>query len=115
MKNLYEDQHYTFDETTRIITFKKDHITYINEKQTFAEHGIDIDEIQTVNEYDKLRMEYRYVLLEAFQQTWRKVKPINIEEKYEKALALYDVVEINRLKKIINIKRKLNIKIITTD
>ena len=110
MKKLYEDHHYSFDKKTRIITFKQDNPVYLDEKKTFAENGVDIDKIKTVNEYDQLRMEYRDILLEAFQQKWRKVKPKNIEQKYEKALSLFDIDEVSRLKKVIEQKRRLNIK-----
>ena len=112
MKKLIEDHHYTYEEATGAISFNKDDSVYHDEKAAFAQYGIDIDQIKTINEYDKLRMEYRYILLEAFQQKWRKVKPKNIEQKYEKALSLFNIDEVERLKPVIHQKRKLNLKVV---
>ena len=112
MKKLIEDLHYTYEEATGAISFNKDDSVYLDEKAAFAQCGVDLDQIKTINEYDKLRMVYRDILLEAFQQKWRKVKPKNIEEKYEKALLLFDLDEASRLKTIIQQKRKLNLKVV---
>lgn len=112
MKILAQDHHYDFDDVTREITFKKEHPAYQAEKKVFARHGVDIDEIKTVNEYDLFKLEYRHDFIEMFEQKWRKVKPKTVEEKYQKSLMLNDLKEFQRLKKIIKKKRSLNLKVI---
>ena len=112
MKKLIQDHHYEFDEVTRIITFIKDHYAYQEEKRVFARHGVDIDQIKTVDEYDLFKLEYRYDFLEIFEQKWQKVQPKTLEEKYRKSLMLNDLKEFKRLKKIIEKKKALNIKVV---
>ena len=112
MAKLIQDHHYKYDEITRIITFDKNHSTYKNEKIFFALLDIDIDEIETVNEYDKLRLEYRHELMANFELKWQKVVPKTLEEKYRKSLMLSDIEGVKRLKQIINKKNALHIKVI---
>lgn len=91
MKEIIQDHHFKYDETTRVITFVKSDYVYKDEKIVFASQGIDIDQIQTVDEYDRLRMQYRYALMARFEQKWQKVKPKTLEEKYTKSLMLNDI------------------------
>ena len=66
MKKIIQDHHFKFDETTRVITFVKSDTVYKDEKIVFATQGIDIDQIQTIDEYDRLRMQYRAALMALF-------------------------------------------------
>ena len=112
MKKCIQDHHFNYDEITRVITFIKDDSVYKDEKIVFASQGIDIDQIHTIDEYDRLRMQYRYELMARFEQKWQKIKPTTLEEKYTKSLILNDIEGVKRLKQIINKKNTLHIKVI---
>lgn len=112
MKKGIQDHHFKYDEITRFITFVKDDSIYKDEKIVFASQGIDIDLIHTIDEYDRLRMQYRYALMARFEQKWQAVKPKTLEEKYTKSLMLNDIEGVKRLKQIINKKKALHIKVI---
>ena len=112
MKKIIENHHYKYDEVTRIITFVKSDTVYKDEKLVFASQRIDIDQIQTIDEYNRLRMQYRYALMARFEEKWHKVKPKTLEEKYTKSLMLNDIDEVKRLKKIIIKKNALHLNVI---
>ena len=112
MKKIIQNHHFKYDEVTRVITFVKDDTVYKDEKIVFASQGIDIDQIQTIDEYDRLRMQYRYALMARFEEKWHKVKPKTLEEKYTKSLMLNDIDEVKRLKKIIHKKNALHLNVI---
>ena len=104
--------HYEFDEVTRIIVFDKNAILYQFEKKILAEHGVDIDAIQTVDEYDRIRQEYHTAFNEAVVSHWQHVTPNTIEEKYRQALMIGNLDNVKRLQPIVLKMKRLNIRIV---
>ena len=104
--------HYHFDEKTREITFHKDNGHYQFEKKIFAECGVVIDEIKTVDEYDVLLFEYREALNVAVQAQWQNMVTTTIEDKYRKCMVLGDIKEAQRLRQILLKKKALKLKVI---
>lgn len=104
--------HYHFDEVTRKITFHKDAYHYQFEKKIFAECGVDIDTIKTVDEYDVLLYEYRETFNIAVKTHWQNTVTTTLEEKYRKSLMLGDIDEAKRLRQILLKKKALHLKVI---
>ena len=109
---MISKSHYAFDEVTRIIVFDKNAVLYQFEKKVLEECGVDIDSIQTVDEYDRIRLEYHAAFNEAVVSHWQHVTPNTIEEKYRQALMIGNLNEIKRLQPIIIKMKRLNIRVV---
>ena len=107
-----KERHFTYDKQTRKITFKKNEERYAIEKVIFKKHGIDIEKIETVDAYDKLRLKHFEDILASTYQYWRDFNAVSIEDKYMKCLILDDDDEMVRLKKIRIRLRDANIRVI---
>ena len=104
--------HYIYDEVTRKITFDKTSALYKFEKKILTECGVDLDAIQTVDEYDRIRQEYLVAYNHEIVSHWQEVTPKTLEEKYRRALMLGDLNEVKRLQPIVRKMKQLNLKII---
>lgn len=111
-KTYVTDKHYTFNEITRKITFIKEERLYKIEKKVFASHGVDIDKIRTVNQYDSIRMLYSQEVLAVMAEKWVNFKPRTLEEKQRKYLMTNDLEGFRRLSKLIEKKNAIQLKII---
>ena len=104
--------HYQFDEVTRIIVFDKNAVLYKFEKKVLTEHGVDIDAIQTVDDYDRIRQEYHAAFNAACVTPWQELTPNTLEEKYRKALMIGNLEDLKRLQPIVLKMKRLNLHIV---
>lgn len=111
-KTYIQGRHYTYDEVTRKITFVKEEHTYKIEKHVFGSHGVDIDEIQTIEEYERIRMQHTHEVMAIITEQWRRFKPRTLEEKRRKCLMINDTEGFKRLRKLIDKKNAIKLKII---
>lgn len=107
-----KERHFTYNKVTRKITFKKNEERYEIEKKIFAKHDVDIDAIDTVDEYDKLRLKHFEDILAATYQYWYDFDAVSIEDKYLKSVMLEDFDEMLRLKKVRIRQKSANIRIV---
>lgn len=111
-KTYVTDKHYTFDEITRQITFIKEERFYKIEKKIYASHGVDIDKVKTVDEYDLLRLQYTHEINAVITEKWRKFTPTTLEEKQLKYLMTDDIEGCRRIRELIEKKNAVKLKVI---
>lgn len=104
--------HYIFDEVTRKITFDKTAALYLFEKKVLADYAVDIDSIETVDEYDRIRHEYHSAFNRAVSEQWHNVTPITIKEKYDKAMMTGNIHEVKRLRMIIERMKQYGLRVV---
>ena len=111
-KKLIEDTHYTFCEKSLAISFDTKHPQYILEKNVFATQGVNIDEIKTINEYDKYKMQFIGQIMAVIEDKWRTKKPKTLRDKLTKSIVFLDIANMKKYAKLLKKKTRLNLKII---
>ena len=109
-----EFEFYREDPATKKIIFDKEHPGYKTAKGGLALAGIDIDTIETVDEYEEITSIRNYggYIYEFIKQKYINRRPTTLAEKAMRALVIDNHDELKRLNRLASRKIELGLKII---
>lgn len=110
---MIEDKHYTVNEATGIITFIHDEPIYKIEKIVFAEKGIEINNLNTLEEYNNIRFRYIDDIMSVInEKALKKLTDNTLEHKAKRYLYQNNYFSLHKLNQIISRKRALKLIVI---